>query len=220
MQDCGVAIPESMDYPGGVTTLHVARDTQYLGSLHLADALRPSSRESVANFRAAGIRVMMLTGDSHAAAEAIGKEAGLDSRDILSGLVPADKEQEILRLQREGHKVAMVGDGINDAPALARADVGIAIGGGTHIAIDTADAVLMRSDLQDAWTAREISRKTIANIKMNLFWAFFYNILAIPFAAGALIPLWGIARPPAAGALAMACSSVCVVSNALRLKKA
>ena len=161
-----------------------------------------------------GIRVVMITGDNEKTAAAIGKQAGVD--EVIAGVLPSGKEEAIKRLRKDG-KVAMVGDGINDAPALTRADIGIAIGAGTDIAIDAADIVLMKSKLTDVPAAIRLSRATLRNIKQNLFWAFIYNVIGIPLAAGLWIPIFGWELNPMFGAAAMSLSSFCVVTNALRL---
>ena len=163
------------------------------------------------------IDVVMLTGDNKRTAEALRKRLRIPK--VIAEVLPSDKEKHIAALQAEGHKVAMIGDGINDAPALAKADVGIAIGAGTDVAIESADAVLMRTDLLDAVTAVKLSRAVIKNIKENLFWAFFYNTIGIPLAAGVLYPTLGLKLSPMFGAAAMSLSSVCVVLNALRLRR-
>ena len=163
-----------------------------------------------------GLQTIMLTGDNETTAKAIAEKAGI--RNVIAEVLPADKENEIQKLQKQGQKVAMVGDGINDAPALARADVGIAIGAGTDIAIDSADVVLMKSQLTEVSTAIKLSKATIKNIKENLFWAFIYNIIGIPIAAGIFYPAFGFKLSPMIGALAMSFSSVFVVTNALRLR--
>ena len=182
----------------------------------VADVVKPTSYRAIEQFRAMGIEVVMLTGDNRKTAEAIQKELNLDR--VVAEVLPQDKEQEIRAMQDQGKRVAMIGDGINDAPALVRADVGIAIGAGTDIAIESADIVLIKSDLQDAAAAIELSKATIRNIKQNLFWAFFYNTLGIPLAAGIFYPLLGWKLSPMIGAAAMSLSSVFVVTNALRLK--
>lgn len=189
---------------------------QLVGVIAVADPVRASSREAIGRLRGMGLEVVMLTGDNRVTAEAIGSELGVQTR---AELLPADKESAVRALQAEGHRAAMVGDGINDAPALTRADVGIAIGAGTDIAIRSADVVLMKDSLGDVVTALELSRAVIRNIRMNLFWAFFYNILGIPIAAGVLYPLLGLRLSPMIGAAAMSLSSVCVVTNALRLRR-
>ena len=200
----------------GKTPLYFAQGDRLLGLLCLADVVKPTSPAAIREFRRLGLEVVMLTGDNHRTAEAIQRQLGLSR--VVAEVLPQDKEAEVRRLQQEGHKVAMIGDGINDAPALARADVGIAIGAGTDIAIESADIVLMKSDLLDAAAAVELSRAVIRNIKENLFWAFIYNILGIPLAAGVLFPAFGLTLNPMFAAAAMSFSSVFVVSNALRLK--
>ena len=200
----------------GMTPLYFAEDGRFLGVIACADPIKPGSAQAVADFRALGLDVILLTGDHRRTAEAVAKQAGIS--EVIPEVMPQDKERVVREIQAKGKKVAMIGDGINDAPALMRADVGIAIGAGTDIAIESADIVLMKSDLSDAVTAVELSRATIRNIRQNLFWAFIYNIIGIPLAAGVFYPLWGIKLSPMIGALAMSFSSVCVVSNALRLK--
>ena len=200
----------------GKTPLYFAKDTSLLGLIAVADTPKPTSRDAVAAFRSLGIDVIMLTGDNRRTAGAIGAQLGVT--EVMAEVLPQDKERKVSELQSQGRKVAMVGDGINDAPALARADVGLAIGAGTDVAIESADIVLMKSDLLDAAAAVELSRATIRNIKENLFWAFFYNSLGIPLAAGVFFPLLGWQLNPIFAAAAMSLSSVCVVSNALRLR--
>ena len=180
-------------------------------------AIKPSSRAAVAELSALGLEVVMITGDNPRTAQAVGAEVGIAS--ILAEVLPADKEMRIRELQSGGaRKVAMVGDGVNDAPALARADLGVAIGAGTDIAMETADVVLMRSDLLDVPAAVQLSRAVIRNIKQNLFWAFFYNLVGIPVAAGVFYHAFGLTLNPMIAAAAMSLSSVCVVTNALRLR--
>ncbi|MBN1191949.1 MAG: heavy metal translocating P-type ATPase [Dehalococcoidales bacterium] len=200
----------------GDTLLYFAEDKKLLGVLAVADDLKPSSREAVAELKAMGIEVVMLTGDNRQAAEAIRSKMDIDK--AIAGVLPEDKEKEIMRLRESGKMVAMVGDGINDAPAMAGADVGVAIGAGTDIAIESADIVLMKNDLMDVVTAIRISKATLRNIRQNLFWAFFYNTLGIPLAAGAFYFLLGWKLNPMFAAAAMSLSSVFVVSNALRLR--
>ncbi|SUY48121.1 heavy metal translocating P-type ATPase [Clostridium putrefaciens] len=200
----------------GKTPLYFAEDKNLLGIIAVADVVKATSRKAIDNFKAMGINVVMLTGDNKKTAEAIRKQLNIDR--VVAEVLPQDKEKEIRNIQASGKKVAMIGDGINDAPALARADVGIAIGAGTDIAIESADIVLMKSDLLDAVTAVQLSKATIKNIKENLFWAFFYNVLGIPIAAGVFYTAFGLKLNPMFGAAAMSMSSVFVVSNALRLK--
>jgi len=182
----------------------------------VADTIKADSAEAVNAFKEMGIDVIMLTGDNEKTAEAIGKQAGIQK--VIAQVLPQDKESHVKALQQEGKKVAMIGDGINDAPALARADVGIAIGAGTDIAIESADVVLIKSSLMDAVAAVELSKATIRNIKQNLFWAFFYNTIGIPVAAGVFYPIFGLKLNPMIGAAAMSMSSIFVVTNALRLR--
>ncbi|WP_444658058.1 heavy metal translocating P-type ATPase [Caproiciproducens sp. R2] len=200
----------------GKTPLYFAQGQNLLGVIAVADVVKPTSRQAIEEFKAMGIDVVMLTGDNKRTAEAIRRQLHIDR--VVAEVMPQDKESEVRRIQEGGKKVAMVGDGINDAPALARADVGIAIGAGTDIAIESADIVLMKSDLLDAVTAVQLSKAVIRNIKENLFWAFFYNSIGIPLAAGVFFSLLGWKLNPMFGAAAMSLSSVCVVSNALRLK--
>ena len=200
----------------GKTPLLFVRDGQAAGIIAVADTVRETSQAAIRKFKEMGLTVVMLTGDNKVTAEAIRKE--LDIAEAVSDVLPTEKEACVRSWQEKGHKVAMVGDGINDAPALTRADIGIAIGAGTDIAIDSADVVLMKDSLQDVVTAIELSRAVVRNIHMNLFWAFFYNILGIPVAAGALFPAFGLRLSPMIGSAAMSLSSVCVVTNALRLR--
>lgn len=191
-------------------------DEQFLGIVAVADVVKPTSKEAVQKFRDYGIHVIMLTGDNEVTAQAIKEQVGID--EVIAGVLPTQKEEKISALKQAGHKVAMIGDGVNDAPALASADVGIAIGAGTDVAIESADIVLMKNDLLDAVGAVKLSKAVIRNIKENLFWALFYNSIGIPLAAGVLYPLFQIKLNPMFGAAAMSLSSVCVVSNALRLR--
>lgn len=200
----------------GRTPLLFADENQFLGIVAVADVVKPTSKEAVQKFRDYGIHVIMLTGDNEVTAQAIKEQVGID--EVIAGVLPTQKEQKISALKQAGHKVAMIGDGVNDAPALASADVGIAIGAGTDVAIESADIVLMKNDLLDAVGAVKLSKAVIRNIKENLFWAFFYNSIGIPLAAGVLYPLFQIKLNPMFGAAAMSLSSVCVVSNALRLR--
>ena len=198
----------------GKTPLFFAKGGRLAGIIAVADVMKEDSPAAIAALRNMGIRVVMLTGDNERTARAIGRQAGVD--EVIAGVLPEGKENVIRTLQKKG-KVAMVGDGINDAPALTRADIGIAIGAGTDVAIDAADVVLMKSQLSDVPAAIRLSRVTLRNIHENLFWAFFYNVIGIPLAAGVWIPLFGWTLNPMFGAAAMSLSSFCVVSNALRL---
>ena len=200
----------------GKTPLIFAEEQTMLGVIAVADVVKETSKEAVDEFRKEGIHVIMLTGDNEVTAQAIKEQVGID--EVIAGVLPTQKEEKVSALKQAGHKVAMIGDGINDAPALAAADVGIAIGAGTDVAIESADIVLMKNDLLDAVGSIRLSKAVIRNIKQNLFWAFFYNSIGIPVAAGLLYPIWGIRLNPMFGAAAMSLSSVCVVSNALRLK--
>lgn len=200
----------------GKTPLYFADDRRVLGVIAVADTIKPTSVQAINTFKQMGLEVVMITGDNERTARAIQRQLGLDT--VIADVLPQDKEAQVRALQDRGRKVAMVGDGINDAPALARADVGIAIGAGTDIAIESADIVLMKSDLNDAATAIQLSRAVIRNIKMNLFWAFFYNAIGIPLAAGVFYGALGWRLSPMFGAAAMSLSSVCVVTNALRLR--
>ena len=202
----------------GKTPLFFAKNGELAGTIAVADEVKETSAGAIAALRALGVDVRMLTGDNRVTAEAIARRVGLTSEQVIADVLPADKERHVRELQDAGGKVAMVGDGINDSPALARADVGLAIGTGADIAKEGADVVLMRSDLMDVARAIELSRATIRNIKQDLFWALFYNGIGIPLAAGMFFPLTGWQLSPMFGAAAMSLSSVCVVSNALRLK--
>lgn len=200
----------------GKTPLLFLRNGKLLGVIAVADTIRETSRAAIQRFNEMGLHVVMLTGDNKVTAEAIRKELGIEQ--AISDVLPTQKEAHIRSLQEEGHKVAMVGDGINDAPALTRADIGIAIGAGTDIAIESADVVLMKDSLDDVAAAIDLSRAVVRNIHMNLFWAFFYNVLGIPLAAGILYPAFQLRLSPMIGSAAMSLSSVCVVTNALRLR--
>jgi len=200
----------------GKTPLIFAKGQKLLGIIAVADVEKASSKEAIKLFKDMKINVVMLTGDNKRTAEALRKR--LHIPEVIAGVMPADKAKHIAKLQAAGHKVAMIGDGINDAPALAKADLGIAIGAGTDVAIESADAVLVRNDLLDAVSAVKLSKAVIRNIKQNLFWAFFYNSIGIPLAAGLLYPEFGLKLNPMFGAAAMSMSSVCVVLNALRLR--
>lgn len=200
----------------GKTPLYFVRAGELLGCIAVADTVKPTSREAIGRLQAMGMRVLMVTGDNRSTAEAIRTQVGVD--EAVAQVLPQDKEAVVRKLQQEGHIVAMVGDGINDAPALARADVGIAIGAGTDIAIEAADMVLIKSDLLDVAKAICLSRSVMTNIKENLFWAFIYNAVGIPFAAGVFYTAFGWLLNPLIAAAAMSCSSVSVVTNALRLR--
>ena len=199
----------------GKTPLFFACETELLGVIAAADTVKETSAAAIRRMKADGCEIIMLTGDNETTANAVRRKLDLDR--VIADVLPQDKERVVRELQAEGRKVIMVGDGINDSPALARADIGIAIGSGADIAVEEADVVLMKSDLNDVPTAIECSRQTMRNIKQNLFWAFFYNTLGIPLAAGALYPVWGITLNPMIGAAAMSLSSLFVVTNALRL---
>jgi len=219
LQENGVVtLPREDLAAEGKTLLYFAEaNGPLLGVIACADREKKHAADAVAHLRRMGLKVIMLTGDNAAAANVVGKRLGVD--EVMSEVLPQDKEQKVRQLQESGHRVIMVGDGLNDAPALTRADVGMAIGAGTDVAIESADVVLMRSDPMDIVAGVELSRAVLRNIKGNLFWAFFYNCLGIPIAAGALIPLIGLKLSPMLGAAAMSMSSVFVVTNALRLRK-
>jgi Cu+-exporting ATPase len=200
------------------TTMFVAVDGELAGLLAVADPVRPTSRAAVARMQAMGLQVVMLTGDQEATAQAVAREAGVTR--VVAGVLPEGKVAAIEALQRDGAIVAMVGDGVNDAPALARADVGLAIGTGTDVAVEAADIALMRGDLHGVVDAMVLSRRTMRTMRQNLFWAFAYNIVTLPIAAGALYPLTGLLLSPMLASAAMAFSSVSVVVNSLRLRRA
>lgn len=218
MEQLGVKnIENNIDNHNISTPVYISEDSQLIGIIYISDTIKESSIEAVKKFKEQNIKVYMLTGDNKITAEAIAKQAGIDN--VYSELMPQDKEEIIRKLQSEGLKVAMVGDGINDAPALMRSDLGIAIGAGTDIAIQSSDIVLIKNNLLDAVTAVKLSRATLNNIKMNLFWAFIYNIIGIPVAAGLFYSSYGITLNPMIAAAAMSFSSIFVVTNALRLKR-
>ena len=221
MDELGVTVPAGLAEQfavEGKTPLFFAKNGELAGTIAVADEVKGTSAGAIAALRSLGVDVRMLTGDNLMTAEAIARRVGLSSEQVIADVLPADKERHVRELQDAGGKVAMVGDGINDSPALARADVGLAIGTGADIAKEGADVVLMRSDLMDVARAIELSRATIRNIKQDLFWALFYNGIGIPLAAGVFFPLTGWQLSPMFGAAAMSLSSVCVVSNALRLR--
>ena len=221
MGELGAAVPTDLAEQfatEGKTPLFFAKNGKLVGTIAVADEVKETSAAAIAALRKLGVDVRMLTGDNRVTAEAIARRVGLTSEQVIADVLPADKERHVRELQDAGGKVAMVGDGINDSPALARADVGLAIGTGADIAKEGADVVLMRSDLMDVARAIELSRATIRNIKQDLFWALFYNGIGIPLAAGVFFPLTGWQLSPMFGAAAMSLSSVCVVSNALRLR--
>ena len=221
MNELGAEVPAGLAEQfavEGKTPLFFAKNGELVGTIAVADEVKETSAEAIAALRKLGVDVRMLTGDNRVTAEAIARRVGLTSEQVIADVLPADKEHHVRELQDAGGKVAMVGDGINDSPALARADVGLAIGTGADIAKEGADVVLMRSDLMDVARAIELSRATIRNIKQDLFWALFYNGIGIPLAAGVFFPLTGWQLSPMFGAAAMSLSSVCVVSNALRLR--
>lgn len=192
------------------------KETGFLGIIGVADTVKATSYEAIQAWEKMGVKVIMLTGDNRRTAEAVREKLGIS--EVVAEVLPQDKEKKVSELKRQGHRVAMIGDGINDAPALAAADVGMAIGAGTDVAMESADIILMKNDLRDAVTAMKLSRAVIRNIKENLFWAFFYNCIGIPLAAGVLYPAFGIRLNPMFGAAAMSLSSIFVVTNALRLK--
>ncbi len=221
MNELGAEVPAGLAEQfaaEGKTPLFFAKNGELVGTIAVADEVKETSAEAIAALRKLGVDVRMLTGDNRVTAEAIARRVGLSSEQVIADVLPADKERHVRELQDAGGKVAMVGDGINDSPALARSDVGLAIGTGADIAKEGADVVLMRSDLMDVARAIELSRATIRNIKQDLFWALFYNGIGIPLAAGVFFPLTGWQLSPMFGAAAMSLSSVCVVSNALRLR--
>ncbi len=221
MQENGIDLGELADHgtrlaQQGKTPLYFASARRPLGVIAVADVIKPTSIEAVEEFRKLGLEVVMLTGDNEITAQAIAAEVGVDA--VVSQVLPQEKAVQIKKLQQSGKRVAMVGDGVNDAPALAQADVGIAIGAGSDIALESADVVLVKNDLRDVGTAVRLSRATLRNIRQNLFWAFFYNSVGIPVAAGLLYPAFALRLNPMIAAAAMSLSSICVVTNALRLR--
>jgi Cu+-exporting ATPase len=201
----------------GKTPMYVAVDGALAGVLAVADPIRATSRTAIQQLQRLGLEVVMLTGDNRRTADAVAQEAGIAR--VVAGVLPAGKVAEIERLQGQGRVVAMVGDGINDAPALAKADIGIAMGSGTDIAVEAADVALMRGDLAGVVDAIRLSRRTMRTMKQNLFWAFAYNVVGIPIAAGVLFPITGLLLSPVLASAAMAFSSVSVVMNSLRLRR-
>ncbi len=221
MAELGVAVDEdalATFAKAGKTPLMFAKNGKLVGTVAVADQVKPTSAEAIRALGTLGVEAVMLTGDNRATADAIASTVGLGPQSVIADVLPADKERHVRELQEAGKRVAMVGDGINDSPALARADVGLAIGTGADIAKEGADVVLMHSDLLDVARAIELSRAVIRNIKQDLFWALCYNACGIPLAAGVFYPLLGWQLSPMFGAAAMSLSSVCVVTNALRLR--
>jgi Cu+-exporting ATPase len=202
----------------GKTPMFIGKDNTLMGIIAVADVLKENSEKAIKELHELKIKVAMLTGDNKRTAEAIARTVGIDR--VLAEVLPEDKSKEVKKLQAEGYKVAMVGDGVNDAPALTQSDVGVAIGAGTDVAMESAKIVLMKSDILDVVKAYKLSRATLRNIKQNLFWAFAYNLTGIPIAAGVLYPFFGFLLSPVIAAAAMAFSSISVLSNALRLKAA
>ena len=215
MQDSGVAVTGSINVS---SALFVAVDGKFAGRLSVADPIKSTSAEAIRQLHAEGMRIVMLTGDSRVTAEAVAKQLGID--EVVAEVLPQDKRMHVQRLQESGRFVAMAGDGINDAPALAQAQVGIAMGTGTDIAMESAGVTLVQGDLRGIARARRLSRATMRNIKENLFFAFVYNSLGVPIAAGVLYPVFGLLLSPMIAAAAMSFSSVSVISNALRLRTA
>lgn len=222
MEENGIDISDIIDKKDellkeGKTVLYFSNKSKIIGMIAVADTIKKSSYKAIDELKKKNIEPIMITGDNKVVAETIGEKLGI--KRVISEVLPQDKEKEVSKLQQDGRKVAFVGDGINDSPAISKADVGIAIGSGTDIAIESADVVLMKNSLLDVDTAISLSRSVIKNIKMNLFWAFFYNTIGIPIACGIFYPIWGLKLNPMIGAAAMSFSSVCVVTNALRLRK-
>jgi Cu+-exporting ATPase len=223
MEADGVAVPEDLTSQAeelrrdGQTVVFVAVDGRTVGLIGVADPIKPTTAEAVAQLRAEGVRVVMLTGDSRTTAEAVARKLGIDQ--VVAEVLPAQKIEAVRRLQSEGRTVAMAGDGVNDAPALAAADVGIAMGSGTDVAMEAAGVTLVKGDLRGIVRARRLSRATMRNIRQNLFFAFAYNLLGVPVAAGVLYPFFEVLLNPMIAAAAMSLSSVSVVANALRLRR-
>jgi Cu+-exporting ATPase len=221
MQQLGIAVPDPEKEPAadeiaGASEIFVAIDQRIVGRILVGDEIRASSREAVQTLEELGVQVLMVTGDRMSTAKSVGDAAGIDR--IVAGVLPADKVSEVRALQQQGRVVAMVGDGINDAPALAQADVGVSMPRGTDIAIEASDIALMRSDLRAVPTAISLSRRTMQTMRQNLFWAFVYNVIGIPIAAGVLYPVTGLMLSPIIASAAMALSSISVVTNSLRLR--
>jgi Cu+-exporting ATPase len=202
----------------GQTVMFVVVDGQLIGLLGVVDPIKPTTREALRQLHLEGLRLVMLTGDNLTTSEVVAAKLGID--EVMAEVLPSDKAEAVKRLQDQGHIVAMAGDGINDAPALARAQVGIAMGTGADVAMDSAGVTLVKGDLRGIMRARRLSRATLSNIKQNLFFAFVYNCLGVPIAAGILYPFWGLLLTPVMAAAAMAFSSVSVIANALRLRRA
>ena len=223
LEEEGVDLPASIEVmeklrDEGATVILLARGQEYLGALGVRDPIRDNAKQVLADLRDQGLRILMLTGDHERTAQAVGAELGIE--EVVAGALPEDKVQCVERLHSEGRRVAMVGDGINDAPALAKAEVGIAMGSGTDVAMETAGVTLLREDLSGLLRARRASVATMANIRSNLWFAFGYNGVGVPVAAGVLYPSMGILLNPMLAALAMSLSSVSVILNALRLRRA
>jgi len=220
LRDRGVDVaPLDVSPSAAGSSIAVAVDGRAAGMIVVADRVKGTSREALRALRAAGIRVVMLTGDVRSNAEAVAREVGIAPEDVEAEVLPDEKERVVRRLQEEGRVVAMAGDGINDAPALARADVGIAMGTGTDVAMESAGVTLVRGDLRGIVRARRLSRATMRNIRENLVWAFFYNVLGVPVAAGVFYPILGLLLSPMIASAAMSLSSVSVIANALRLRR-
>ncbi|MDD2627367.1 MAG: heavy metal translocating P-type ATPase [Clostridia bacterium] len=221
MEEKGLNIKDIKDNKSyekqGKTLLYLAKNQEFVGAIAVKDNIKETSKEAIKSFKKRNLKVIMLTGDNKYTAEAVKNEVLI--KEVISEVMPQDKEKVISKLQKEGNRVLMCGDGTNDSPSLAKADVGIAVGTGTDIAIESADIVIVKDDLRDVVTAMDLSKAVMGNIKQNLFWAFFYNVIGIPIAAGMLYIPFGLKLSPMIGAAAMSMSSVCVVLNALRIKR-